>query len=315
MHSLESEYGELKAAGVIDAAGAERAVALEERALFSVSAELRLALYASVAAITGGIGIVLKHTLDRIGPVALSIALAVVAAGCYASAIRTRSRCETRSAAGDYVLLLGALVLSADLGYIESQFHWFGANWSWQLLLLALFHALGAYVFASRLLLSVALTSLASWFGVTANLGSVFDGEATVRRSGIHSLLCATVVWLVREAHRRVAARADFAEVYEHFAVNLAFWGAIALCFADGTRLAGFVVLVALGALATRRGLVASREILFVYGIGYTAFGCCVVGSILVHDLLLATMLDLLIVVAAVVLLWRSHRRLQAAPR
>jgi hypothetical protein len=39
-----------------------------------------------------------------------------------AAAIRTRSRGETRSLGGDYLLLLGALTLSADVGYAESQF-------------------------------------------------------------------------------------------------------------------------------------------------------------------------------------------------
>jgi hypothetical protein len=83
MHSLEPEYVELTAAGVIDEIAMSRSVALERGTIFSVFEELRFALYAAVAAITTGIGILLKENLDRIGPLTLIIALALVAAACY----------------------------------------------------------------------------------------------------------------------------------------------------------------------------------------------------------------------------------------
>ena len=312
MNSLESECDELHGAGLIGTPTAARAIALERRSVFSVAEELRVTLYASVAAISTGVGIVLKQNLDRIGPVGLSVALALIACGCYASAIRTSRRREVRSIAGDYVLLLGALILSADLGYIESQFHWFGANWSWQLLLLALVHGACAYFFDSRLLLSLSLASLAGWFGVEANIGNIFDGEMRLRRSGIHSLVCAAFIVVLREVHRRVSSR-DFGELYEHFAANFGFWGALALCFADRTRWIGLLVLLALATLAVLRGLRGSHEVFVVYGVGYAALGIGSVLAIVTHDGLAAVALDLATVIVAVVLLWRFHGRLRAA--
>ena len=311
MHSLEKECAELQAAGLIDAPTAARGIALEQRAVLSVAEEVRVALYASVAGIATGIGIVLRNNLDRIGPVGLSVALAVVAGGCYASAIHTHRLGRPRSIAGDYVLLLGALILSADLGYIESQFHWFGANWSWQLLLLALLHGACAYVFDSRLLLSVSLASFAGWFGVEANIGSIFDGEAPLRRSGTHSLLCAGIIAIVREVHRRVSTR-DFGEVYEHFAANLGFWGALAFCFTAGLRWVGLLVLIALAVLTITAGLRRSQETFVVYGVAYAALGIGSVLAIQTRDVLTAAVLALATVIVALVLLWRLHRRLRA---
>src|SRR5271168_503804 len=169
MHSLEPEYLELHADGEIDAAAASWAVALERGTVFSVFQELRVALYAAVAAITSGISILLAKNLGRIGPLTVILALALVAAACYGTAFRTQRRGEVRSLGGDYLLLLGALILSADVGYGESQFHWLGSHWSWQLLILAALHAATAYLLDSRLVLSASLASLAGWFGVEAN--------------------------------------------------------------------------------------------------------------------------------------------------
>jgi uncharacterized membrane protein len=114
MHSLEIECQELKKAGVITEPVAAQAAALESGTIFSVFEELRFALYAAVAAITAGIGLLVKDNLDRIGPVALIVVLALASLGCYATALRTRSQGQERSIGGDYLLLLGALIVSAE---------------------------------------------------------------------------------------------------------------------------------------------------------------------------------------------------------
>lgn len=312
MHSLETEYRELNAAGVLDEAAVLRAVALERGELFSVFEEVRFALYAAVAAIMTGIGILVQKNLERIGPISLVVALALAAAVCYSTAIRTRLRHETRSIGGDYLLLLGALLVSADLGFAESQFHWLGSHWSWQLLILAVLHAFTAYALDSRLVLSVSLTSLAGWFGIQGHIRDLVFLDNSIRDSGIQALACASTIFLWREVHRRMGGIPLFKQVFEQFAANIAFWGALALCFAPRTRLAGTIVLIVLAIASIRQGLQRSQEIFVIYGIAYTALGLCFVESQITNGLFEAV-LELATVIAAVVLLWQLRQRATAA--
>src|SRR6516162_8692390 len=111
MHSLEEELRELQSREALDAASASRALALECRTLFSVFDELRATLYAAVALVITGVGILIKDHLDRIGPLTLIFVLALAGAACYLPAIRAKVQGTTRSTVAEYLLLLGALLV------------------------------------------------------------------------------------------------------------------------------------------------------------------------------------------------------------
>ena len=311
MHSLEPELRELHAAGLIDGDTAARAVALERGEVQSVFEELRAALYAGVALVMGGIGIVLERNLARIGPLTIMAVLALAAAACYASAIRTRLRAAPRSIGGDYLLLLGALIVSADLGYGEAQFHWLGADWSRHLLLLAVLHVVTAYALDSRLVLAVALTSLAGWLGVERSFGSVFEPGHVAPALALRALGCASIVFLWRTLHERLRATPPFTAVFDQFAVNLAFWAALSLSSGQHTRLAGLALFAVLAPLVIRTGLRTSEESFIVYGVVYTAVGAGILTGRLDADPLFTASALLVIVIAAAVLLWRLHARLR----
>lgn len=313
MYSLEEELRVLRAAGALDEASASRMIAIERRTVFSLYEELRAALYAAVALVVTGVGILVKEHLDRIGPLTLIFALALSGAACYVPAIRAKSRAAPRSAVAEYLLLLGALLVSADLGYAESQFHWFGANWSRHLLILAALHAFTAYTLNSRLILSVALTSLAGWFGIERGPGGINIWHFGTSALSLRALLCAAVILLWRAIDQRMNA-ARFREVFEHFAANLAFWGALGWCSDAHDRVIGVLALSALASVAIRTALRSGIELFAVYGVGYTALGLSiVVGQILKLPSLSGAVAVLVIVLAATVVLRHLHERLKEA--
>ena len=306
MHSLEEELRELQSRGALDAASASRALALECRTLFSVFDELRATLYAAVALVITGVGILIKDHLDRIGPLTLIFVLVLAGAACYVPAIRAKSRGMAPATVAEYVLLLGALIVSADVGYAESQFHWLGANWSRHLLMLAAVHALTAYVFGSRLVLSVALTSLAGWFGIERGPGNLAPWQFATPELGLRALACAAVI-LAWRAIDRSSQGPRFRPVFEHFAANLAFWGVLGWCANARLRVVGVLALLVLAGFAIHKALRSRAESFAVYGVGYGAVGISLVIAEITDLSVLGAVLILAIALTAAAILRHLH--------
>ena len=302
MHSLEEELRQLQSRGALDAATAARALAPE----FSVFEELRAALYAAVALVITGVGLLIKEHLDRIGPLTLIFALALAGAACYVPAIRAKSRGAAPATVAEYVLLLGALIVSADVGYAESQFHWLGANWSRHLLMLAAFHALTAYFLGSRLVLSVALTSLAGWFGIERGPGNLGPWQFATPELGLRALACAAVI-LAWRAIDRSSQGPRFRPVFEHFAANLAFWGVLGWCANARLRVVGVLALLVLAGFAIHKALRSRAESFAVYGVGYGAVGISLVIAEITDLSMLGAVLILAIALTAAAILRHLH--------
>lgn len=302
MYSLEPELAALRTAG--------GAAAAAPRAPLCVAAELRTSLYGGVALVTAGIGLLLKKHLERIGPLTLVLLLALAAAACYLPAARARRAAPVRSAAADYLLLLGALLVSADVGYAEVQFHLLGERWSLYLLLLGAWHAATAYRLHSRLVLAVALASLAAWFGIQAGPGSVLAHAWDTPQLGARALACAATIlgWRALDAR---PSRAAFRPVFEQFAANLAFWGALSWCLDTRLWPAGLAALLVLVAVSLRRALRARAELFAVYAVGYGALGLIFLIARFSGFGVLGVAQVLLVVLLAAALLRYLHARVQ----
>src|SRR3954449_10557196 len=117
--SLEPELTQLPDTGVL--------IARERREAVSIYPELRLLTWAGVMLISWGVGLYVAKHLDDIGPLAIATGIGLAAAACYAWAYWKRGR--KAAMADDYVLLLAALLASADVGYIEHHYHLLGDSW------------------------------------------------------------------------------------------------------------------------------------------------------------------------------------------
>jgi len=239
------------------------------------------------------------------------LAIALAAAACAVPAMRAKAAGRPLTVAGDYLLLLAALLVSADLAYAERQFTLLGPLWSWHLLLLAVVHAAVAYAFASPLVLAASLTALAGWFGVGGTLGDVLFFSASTPALGARALLCAAVIAAWRHADRRVRPGTSFSSVFDHFAANLAFWGAIAWCIEWPWLAAGLPLLAALAWASIRHGLDTGRESFLVYGIVYAAIGLCAAVAPRFDDTTASLGFVLIVVCTAATVLWQLRRRLR----
>ncbi|MEO7416357.1 MAG: DUF2157 domain-containing protein, partial [Thermoanaerobaculia bacterium] len=160
-------------AGALPPEGAPRLLRVARGELVSVHGELRALLYLGVLLVMGGVGLLVKENLDRIGPLAIAVGLGLAAAAALVWVARVAPPFSWREVPSpnlgfDYILLLGVLLAAADLAYIEVKFTPLGANWTWHLLIVAALTALAAFRFDSRVVFSLALSTFAAWRGVSA---------------------------------------------------------------------------------------------------------------------------------------------------
>ena len=191
-------------------------------ALLSVRRELRAALYLGVLAVTGGVSLLVKENLDRIGPAGVAALIALVAAVALGWVVRRAPAFSWREApsphlAFDYVLLLGMLLVAADLAYVEVQFTALGAAWPWHLLIVAALYAAAAVRFDSRAVFGLALAAFAAWRGVSLGVGAAADAlfERNPNSLRWNALFCGVLFIVLAAGLRRFERKAHFAPVAE----------------------------------------------------------------------------------------------------
>lgn len=189
--------------------------------LVSVHAELRLLAYVGVLLVMAGVGVLVRENLDRIGPLAIAAALSLGALACLLWVARrapafTWGEVISPHLALDYVLLLGALLVGADLAYGEAKFAALGDAWPWHLLIVAVLYALLAFRYDSRVLLSLALSTFAAWRGVSAGRlhhALWLGGENAVR---LNAAVCGVLFLALGALLRRRAWKPHFEPVATH---------------------------------------------------------------------------------------------------
>lgn len=309
MFSLEPEIERLRP--ILGDAVVRLLIARERREVFSIYPELRLCAWGGAVLLAAAAGVVLKNNLERIGPLALALMIGAAAAACYAIVWSRRARAGV---ADDYVLLLGALLVSADVAFVEAQFRLFGPQWHRHLLVLALLHGAGAYLFRSRMVLSLSIVALAGWIGIERR--GIADAVDEPIEFAFRAAVCAVLLLVWRAADRRIAGAAtpEFSPLFEHFAANLGLFAGVALMLEDDSRMAGALVTIAIATGVMAWGFRRRSESFVLYAFLYAV----VAFDVLILDLLdaagtLAEEMVMLVIatsmVAAIVALFVIHAR------
>jgi hypothetical protein len=193
----------------------------------SVFVELNSLLYAGVVAFIAGAGWTIQTYFASLGDAAVLSSLALLFLVCLfycytRSAPYSHEAQESQYFAFDYVLYLGCLSLGVALGYLEFRFHILKENWDQYLLLSAAVYFFLSYRFDNRLVLSLALSSLAGWFGLRAGvhgalLGPILDA-GSLRP---YALAYGCVIAVAGSLLHRAGIKRHFFEAYLHVAANV----------------------------------------------------------------------------------------------
>lgn len=187
----------------------------ERKKPFSLHWELRSMLYIGILLMSSGLGLLVYDNFDKIGQGAL---LSAIAAGCVGSfyfAWRFRPEwtpAETKSQArpgrstfGDYALIMACLLFLTLEGYAQYAYTIFGSRYGLVTLLPAALFLPLAYRFDHRGILSMALTALISWVGVTVRplelyfKTNFFEQETVFSAIGLALFLIGVALGLERQ--------------------------------------------------------------------------------------------------------------------
>jgi hypothetical protein len=249
---------------------------------FSLFLELNILLYAGILAFVAGLGWTVSTWSQQLGDVLVIAVLSAILVACFwycFSRAPAWSPGETASPSSifDYVLYLASLIWSVELSYIESRFHLLAGQWDSYLLATAGLFFFLAYRFDNRMVLSLALSALAGWFGLTISHWPSNQDEAYRQYAILYSLIIAGNGALLRQR----GVKAHFFGTYLNLAANVLFWALLSGVFNRQGYLSWFLCLLAACAASLAWGL-ARREFSFV---AYAAvYGYIGISSIILRD-------------------------------
>ncbi|MFI5181025.1 MAG: hypothetical protein ACHQPI_06520 [Thermoanaerobaculia bacterium] len=263
----------LKERGVLGDPPASYLLRVARDELVSVRLEIRTVLYLGVLLLTTGVGLFVKENHDRIGPAAIASGLGLAAALCILVVIRRAAAFTWGQAPGsgvafDYILLLGLLLVAADLAYVEVQFRLLGASWPIHLFAVAVLSGAAAFRWDSPVALSLALSSFAAWRGVSVNLLAEKLGPGRPGETRGNAIVCGLLFVLAGVLLVRARRKAHFEDVFLNFGLVLLFGALLSGVYGDRVLRGWWLLTLAIVAAAVIAAAVhAGRTLYFAEGV------------------------------------------------
>lgn len=241
---------------------------------FSLFLELNVLLYAGVLAFVAGLGWTVTTWSHQLGDVLILAVLSLILLACFWHCFRrapdwSPQQTPSPSTLFDYVLYLGSLVWGVELAYLESRFHLFSGQWDLDLLTTAVLFFLLAYRFDNRFVLSLALSSLAGWFGLTISHWPSHQ-DASYRE---YALLYCLLVGVAGALLKYSRVKPHFFDTYLNLATNVLFWAVLSGVFDREASSLWVTVLVAATGASLAWGLTHRQFVFVVYAAVYGYVG------------------------------------------
>jgi hypothetical protein len=223
--TILTRLGQWKEQGKISPEQHAHLSALSRREPLSVFLELNVLLYAGVLAFVAGLGWTVSTWSHQLGDVIVLAVLSTILVTsfwyCFSRAPEgSAAETPTPSPIFDYVLYLGSLIWSLELSYIETRFHVLSGQWDLYLLATAVLFFFLAYRFDNRFVLSLGLSSLAGWFGLTISHWPAHQ-DATYRQYALGYCL---LVGVAGALLKRRGLKPHFFGTYLNIVANILFW-------------------------------------------------------------------------------------------
>jgi hypothetical protein len=271
-------------------------IVLQKNKPVSVHWDLRTLLYLGIVLLTTAVGILIYKNIDTIGHQAMLTIIASVCIMCFGYCIKNSNgysdkKIESPNIWFDYVLLLGCLLLLTFLGYIQYEYNVFGNRWGLALFIPMVMLFIAAYYFDHLGVLSLAITNLAAWAGISVTPLKILKENDFNNTHIIYAGLAVGIMLValsLMSQHKNI--KAHFAFTYKNFGTHILFISLLALMFHfENIYLVWFIVLAVVGFLFIKNAVNENSFYFLVITLLYAYIGL----SYVVIELLLMTGFDM----------------------
>ncbi|MBD0726512.1 DUF2157 domain-containing protein [Flavobacterium sp. L1I52] len=152
------------------------------RDFFSLYNELKILLYLSVVMFSSGMGILIYQNIDTIGHTAiLSLLLILILVSFYFCFKNFDGFKKTETTFSnpvfDYLVLAANLLSCIFIGYLQLQYNTFGTHYGLATLVPTLVSFFCAYYFDNKSSLSIAISGLTAYIGLSINPTAILDNQ------------------------------------------------------------------------------------------------------------------------------------------
>jgi Predicted membrane protein (DUF2157) len=231
-------FEKLHAEGLVSDVSLGKVKEAEKNKLFSLHWELRTILYLGVLLLSGGLGVLVYKNIDTIGHTAILIFIALISAGGFAYCSKTKLPFSTGKVASpnsffDYILLLACLAFVTFIGYLQYQYHFFGNRFGLVTFIPMVVLFFSAYYFDHPGVLSLAITSLCAWAGITVTPTRILQDNDFNSNTIIYTgLVLGAGLIAVGAVTRMRNIKAHFGFTYTNFGMHILFISVLAGMFA-----------------------------------------------------------------------------------
>lgn len=221
--------------------------------IFSVYYELRVILYLGVLLFTTGIGFLIYKNIGDLGHLLSIITLSILTILCFLFAFTkaipySNEKTQVAIPYYDYLVLMGCLLLISVLGYLQYQYGIFDENLELSTLLTAFIFFFVAYRFDHLGVLSLAITALASFWGIAVSpqkwySGNFFD-DANLHNT---ALIFGSAMIAVAMVLDKKKIKSHFTFTYVNMSSLIFLTGALAGMFINSYSYFGYLLLLYAG--------------------------------------------------------------------
>lgn len=227
---------ELEAQGLLPPAQAAAILTDERTRPFSLHYELRALLYLGITLLVGGLGVLVYQNIDSIGHSVIVGVITLAMCTSFAYAARhepafTWGEAPRTSITADYLLLLSCLLFLVLEGYLQVQYGLFGNRYGLVTVLPAVLFFYLAYRFDHRGVLSMAITALAAWVGVSVAPLTLFTEGFPAEALSVPGLLLGLALLAAGLVSEQLRRKPHFSYTYMLLGSNVALLAAMVRLF------------------------------------------------------------------------------------